>query len=229
MVDKILRIGSYNIRKARGLDQKTRPDRILKVINDMDADVLVLQEADKRLGPRVPAIPRDMIERETDLQLVEVSKNQVSLGWHGNAILVRKGLEPFGFELIDLPGLEPRGAVRVDFQGGIGFSVIATHLGLLRRSRKAQLQTINASVLNCPKAIIAGDMNEWSSSGGFEPLQERFKVYSPGHSFHARRPIAALDRFALSRKTTMCDAGVIQTPLAERASDHLPIWCDVAV
>ena len=228
MINKSYRIGSYNIRKARGLDQKTRPDRILQVINDMHADVLVLQEADKRLGPRLPAIPRDMISRETDFELVDVSKNQISLGWHGNAVLVRRGLNVSTIERIDLPGFEPRGAVRVDIEGVTQFSIIATHLGLLRYSRLTQLSAIRDAVQGCRNAIIAGDMNEWSMQSGFEPLEGAFDVYAPGRSFHASRPIAALDRFALSKQAQFCDAGVIQNAAALRASDHLPVWCDVA-
>jgi hypothetical protein len=31
-----------------------------------------------------------MIEAEANFPLVEVSRNEISLGWHGNAIFVRK-------------------------------------------------------------------------------------------------------------------------------------------
>ncbi len=229
MGQNTLRIASYNIRKARGLDQKVRPDRILNVVNSIAADVVVLQEADKRLGVREPAVGRDMISHETDFELVEVSQNQISLGWHGNAILLRKGLNVASFERIDLPALEPRGALRIDLDGFADLSIVATHLGLLRRNRNAQLKAIDNATKDCGHLVIAGDMNEWSKHGGFAPLKERFDVLSPGHSFHAKRPIAALDRFALSKQVTLNDAGVVQTALAKRASDHLPIWCDVSV
>jgi endonuclease/exonuclease/phosphatase family metal-dependent hydrolase len=54
-----IRIASYNMRKARGLlDQQRRPERTLQVINSLGAYVVVLQKADKRLGPRRPALPR---------------------------------------------------------------------------------------------------------------------------------------------------------------------------
>jgi endonuclease/exonuclease/phosphatase family metal-dependent hydrolase len=69
-----------------------RPERTVQVINELEADVVVLQEADKRLGQCHPAIPRAMIEEETDFELVEVCANDISLGWHGNAVLVRKRL-----------------------------------------------------------------------------------------------------------------------------------------
>lgn len=224
-----LRIASYNIRKARGLDQRRRPERTLEVINGLGADIVVLQEADKRLGTRPPALPRRMIEAETDFALVELSKNGTSLGWHGNAVLLRKGAEAVGVTRLGLPGTEPRGAVSVDLSVGGGLTVIATHLGLLRRDRRRQLETLSAAASDHRPTVIAGDFNEWSRNRGLEPLKGRFETQSPGLSFHARRPLAALDRFAHSRDVVLRDAGVEQGKTARRASDHLPIWCEIAI
>lgn len=223
-----IRIASYNMRKARGLDQQRRPDRILDIVNTLDADVVLLQEADRRLGQRHPAVPRRMIEAESDYELVETSANGVSLGWHGNAVLVRKGLVPLQIERLDLPGFEPRGAVRLTFDIAGGLTVVATHLGLRRRDRHAQLGVLNRATAQDHNVIIAGDFNEWSSSKGFEALGERFITHSPGRSFHARRPIAALDRFAITEGVDLRDTGVEQGALARVASDHLPIWSDFA-
>lgn len=227
MQEKTIRIGSYNMRKARGLDQKRRPERTLKVINSLRADVVALQEADKRLGARHPAIPREMIEVETDFQLIEVSQNEISLGWHGNAILVRRGIKVIGARRLDLEGLEPRGAVRLDLASGL--SIVAVHLGLRRRDRIAQLDQIRAATSECPRTVIAGDFNEWSANSGMEPLAKRFDIHAPGRTFHARRPVAGLDRFALSQGVQLKDAGVVQDAVARRASDPLPIWADVTV
>lgn len=229
MTEKMLRIASYNIRKARGLDQMRRPERTVQVINALEADVVVLQEADKRLGQRHPAIPRAIIEAETDFELVDVCANDISIGWHGNAVLVRKGLTVCDVARLDLPGLEPRGAVRLSLGVGDGMTLVATHLGLLRRDRRAQLAVLAQATAGDAQVIIAGDFNEWSSDKGFEPLDGRFETYSPGRSFHARRPMAALDRFSLSPGFNLRDAGVEQGPLARVTSDHLPIWFDIAV
>ena len=47
-----MRIVSYNIRKAVGLDRRRDPERILAILREVDADIVVLQEADRRLGRR---------------------------------------------------------------------------------------------------------------------------------------------------------------------------------
>jgi endonuclease/exonuclease/phosphatase family metal-dependent hydrolase len=53
-----------------------------------------------------------MVETETDFDLVEVCANCISIGWHGNAVLVRKGLIVRDIEKLGLPGFEQRGALR---------------------------------------------------------------------------------------------------------------------
>ncbi|WP_306439005.1 endonuclease/exonuclease/phosphatase family protein [Litoreibacter roseus] len=225
----MIRIASYNIRKARGLDQKRQPRRTLEVINRLNADIVVLQEADKRIRPRNPAIPRNLIETDTDFHLVEVSKNGVSLGWHGNAILIRDPAHVTQITCLDLPGLEPRGAIRMDLGIGGGLSIVAAHLGLRRRDRRAQLAALCDATADSRHAVIAGDFNEWSHRKGLEPLAGRFETHVPGRSYHTRRPLAALDRFALSQGLTVKNAGVEQGDLARRASDHLPVWSDIAI
>lgn len=229
MQDSSLRIASYNIRKARGLDNRRMPERTLEVVNRLDADIVVLQEADRRLGPRHPAIPRKMIETETDFKLIDVGGNGISLGWHGNAILVRPYVMPSQIDLLDLPGFEPRGAVRMTFDVGPGLCVVATHLGLMRRDRRAQLAVLRDATQHSGHTVMAGDFNEWSKNKGLEPLADRFDVHAPGRSFHARRPVAALDRFAVSHCLSVCGGGVDDSELARRASDHLPVWADIAL
>ncbi len=227
-----LRLASYNIRKSVGLDYRRDPGRILDIINRLDADVVALQEVDKRLGQRPASIDRAFLEANTDFQVAELAQNTVSLGWHGNAVLVRKGLTIHEVDQLELPGLEPRGAVRVDIgDANKRVSVIGVHLGLLRPYRRAQLAKIRAHLERneISDAVIMGDFNEWSATVGLEPLEDKFDIVSPGKSFHSARPLAGLDRFALSHRLELMDAGVDQSDRTKIASDHLPIWSDIRV
>ena len=221
-----MKVASYNIRKAVGLDRKRDPARILRVLNDIDADVVVLQEVDKRLGARSAALPPDLIRAETDYDIVDHAGSDVSLGWHGNAILVRDASAVSDPERIDLPGLEPRGAVAARVGG---YTILGTHLGLLRASRNQQMQAIRDHLSDrAASSVIAGDFNEWSERKGFEPWLEVFCITRPGLSFHARRPVARLDGFATGAATQILQSGVIQGGEAARASDHLPVWARLA-
>ncbi len=221
-----MRIASYNIRKCLGLDRRRDPGRTLSVINGLDADIVVLQEADKRLGARPAALPHDMLEHETDFVPVHFARNDVSLGWHGNAILLRRGLVPTAIDHLDLPGTEPRGAVAVEI-GDV--RIVGVHLGLLRSDRRRQLARIADKFHDDRPTVILGDFNEWRARTGLEALDGRFHVHTPGRSFHAARPVAALDRIALSDGLELRDAGVEQARPARSASDHLPVWADIDV
>ena len=220
-----LRLASYNIRKAVGLDWRRDPARVLSVVNEISADIVVLQEADMRLGPRPASIPRYLVARETDYEIADVAQNAVSLGWHGNAILVRRGLQVTGTQQLELPGLEPRGAVMAEVAG---VTVVGTHLGLMRRWRLLQMHRIREHLEGrAETAIIAGDFNEWSDQRGYEPLTADFNMVFPGPSFHAARPVAALDGFACGAKIKVHRHGIEHGAAARIASDHLPIWADV--
>jgi len=221
-----LRLASYNVRKCVGLDRRRKPERVIDVINSIDADVIALQEADRRLGNRPAALPARLIETETDFSPVDLGSGPVSLGWHGNAVLVRKGIDIGQIRRIALPGTEPRGAVSVEIDDSLLF--VAVHLGLLRRDRTRQLEVLTAALAGqTDSAVIAGDFNEWSNRRGLEPLDGQFTVCAPGASFHAARPVAPLDRLALGSRVKLSDAGVINTRTARIASDHLPVWADI--
>ena len=228
---KPLKFASWNIQKCVGLDFRRDPERTARVIASLDADVVALQEVDKRFGDRPAALSSHVIERLTDLRPVEIARNEVSIGWHGNAILVRPAVEVRRVVHIDLPGLNPRGAVMAELTArDHGWRVVACHLGLTRRVRHIQLAAILKEVEDQPAmpTVILGDMNEWSKARGLEALHG-FEVIMPGNSFHARRPVAALDRIAIGPDVEAKASGVLRTTLTRIASDHLPIWADLKI
>ena len=45
-----LRIASYNVHKAVGVDYRRSPERIARVIASLKADIVALQEVDRRLA-----------------------------------------------------------------------------------------------------------------------------------------------------------------------------------
>ena len=55
-------LASYNMRKAIGLDRRRDPRRVLDVLHEIDADIIALQEADKRFGGRASAVPHELID-----------------------------------------------------------------------------------------------------------------------------------------------------------------------
>lgn len=224
-----IRLASYNIQKCVGVDLRRRPDRILKVLDALQAQIVVLQEADKRLPPRPAALPHFALE-EAGWKIADLG-GAGSLGWHGNAVIWRSdsvALMQTGH--ISLPGLEPRGAVRAEFDTSLGpLRVIGTHLGLLAAYRRQQILHLNAETSKlAPMATIwAGDFNEWSRLPVLERLAPMMRFLSAKPSYPAPRPIGALDRIAVSDGLRVGANGVFSERPAHIASDHLPIWADI--
>lgn len=230
MTDLSVRLLSYNIRKARGADFRRAPARVLEVINRSEADIVLLQEADLRLGDRPTALPREMIAQETDLLVAPLAGMPESLGWHGNALLLRREFYVSRSRKLHLPGLEPRGAIMSEVGTPAGLlTVIGVHLALLRPWRRRQITAIMGQLSDWQKrkSVIAGDFNEWSIRRGLEGLEATHHVYRPGNTFPARRPIAALDRIAVGTELSLGKHGVLGDALARTSSDHLPIWADI--
>jgi endonuclease/exonuclease/phosphatase family metal-dependent hydrolase len=223
---------SYNIRKAVGGDLRRRPDRILDVLAEIGADIVVLQEADRRLGAREAALPPDLL-RFHGWHPVPLGMRPASIGWHGNAILAGPRVVVTGQSRIEIPALEPRGAVLAEFEiEGAPVRVVGMHLdlsGLMRRRQaRAILDSIRAR--GPMPTLLMGDMNEWRAAAGcIADFAAGHHLVPTGHSFPASGPLAALDRIFLSDDLSVVDAGVHRSPLAARASDHLPTWVKLAL
>ncbi|MFE3837174.1 endonuclease/exonuclease/phosphatase family protein [Pseudogemmobacter sonorensis] len=227
-----LRIATYNIRKAMGTDRRRDPARILQVIAGLGADVVLLQEADFRLPPRPPAIDPSEIERRTGLVPVAFGHGRASLGWHGNALLIRPGMRLIRAGHHDLPGLEPRGFVEAELErAGQRLRVMGVHLGLLRSSRRNQLTALNGLLgpqdrLSVP-TLIAGDFNERSLEVGLGRLARRFRILDGGATYHSRFPLFALDRIAMTEEFHPERIEAFRSPEARLASDHLPLVAEL--
>jgi len=227
-----LTFASYNIRKAVGLDRRRDPDRILTVLNEIGADVVALQEADRRFGRRESVLPLAAIEAHTPYHAVPLAMKPGSLGWHGNALLVRRDIEVAEVAAVPLPTLEPRGALRADLLvDGHRLRVIGMHLDLSGLRRRHQVRSILAHVADCDHAsptVMMGDFNEWARHGGcFHEFHQDWQLLAPGRSFPSRRPVAQLDRIVASGDWRVLETGVHHSALAARGSDHLPVWAQL--
>jgi endonuclease/exonuclease/phosphatase family metal-dependent hydrolase len=225
----MIRVASYNMRKAIGIDRRRRPERTLEVLNELDAHVIALQEADRRFGSRLSALPAHMIDEHSDYKPVPFAARAGSLGWHGNAILVKKSVEIVGCELLHLPSLEPRGAVLAEVKvEGVPIRIVGMHLDLsgLWRRRQAHAILAHLSLRNAnPRTVLMGDLNEWSASSGcLLDFGHHLRFAECGRSFHSRRPIAQLDRIMVSDGLEVVEAGAHFSATARKASDHLPVW-----
>lgn len=224
----LVRVASYNIHKGIGNDGTYDPARTIAVIAEIDADIIALQEADRRLGDRKGRLNLAMLERETGLTLVPLAARPMSHGWHGNALLCRRGTV-IRAERLHLPHAEPRGAVLAEFDiGGRPLRVVAAHLGLLSRTRRLQMERLRSHLeMREPMpTLLCGDFNEWRPGRANSPLERLsplFQTAAAVPSYPSRRPVFPLDRIFGWPDGLIADFGVHDSPLARRASDHLPV------
>lgn len=224
-------VASYNVHKCVGMDGQFDPGRVTAVIAELGAELVALQEVDRRFGRRTALLDPRTLGRETGLVPLPVSDLPDGLGWHGNALLVRPGTR-WRLQRLDLPGAEPRGAVvaELELSGERGaLRVVAAHFGLLRRCRTRQVAAVLAAVArgrDMP-TLLLGDLNEWrldrqrSALRGLEPLFGGVVGGPP--SFPSRRPFLALDRILGCPRAKVTEVEAHDSPLARLASDHLPL------
>lgn len=225
----MIKVASYNMRKSIGTDRRRRPERTLQVLSEIDADIVALQEADRRFGTREAVLTAHLLAEHGHWKPIPINMRARSMGWHGNALLVRRDVQILDCEAIHLPALEPRGAVMADVRvRGEVLRIVGMHLDLSglwrRRQAHAILAHLDSSAERHP-TVLMGDLNEWSAqSGCLRDFAQHFDFADTGKSFHARRPVARLDRIMASRDLRVDAAGVHESLNARTASDHLPIW-----
>ena len=111
-----LRIATYNVHKCRGLDHRVRPDRVARVLAELDADIVALQE--------VVSIESDAAEDNHARFLAEKfhyqwqfgENRRLGAGKYGNVVLSRFPIEFTKNYDLTWRGCERRGCLRADIR-----------------------------------------------------------------------------------------------------------------
>lgn len=221
-------IGTWNIHGAVGWDRRRDPRRVAAVLQEMNADLIGLQEVDTRHRLDGTACPLEAIAEEAGYHAVAGPTVYGHLGHYGNAVLSRR--PPHEVRYIDLSvrGREPRGALDVDVElsDGSECRVVVTHLGLRVKERHDQIQRLLRALddgRDLP-LLLLGDMNEWRRTSRVLDVLDAHLGASPKvKTFPSLRPVVALDRIWARPHVGLRDVRIHATPLARRASDHLPV------
>lgn len=218
-----LRIGTYNVHKCRGLDWRVRLERIAKVICELNADLLAVQE-----------IFRSQAESLTDqvkMQHVFGTVRQLDGRDYGNAVFSRFPVA--GSEQFDLTveGCEPRACLRVS-AATPEMQFFAVHLGTSffeRRKQAARLVEILQRPSWKSSRIVAGDFNEWTHGLATKMLSSCLRSADAAEHPNRRRtypgvlPFLHLDHIYYDREFHLTELHVHRSPAALVASDHLPL------
>jgi len=236
-----LRVLSYNIHRAIGVDRRFRPDRIARVIAHHDPDVALLQEVDEG-APRSRELDlaRELAE-ELGYPHVAVGHN-VSLrkGRYGNATLSRFPIVRERNIDLSIRTRKRRGCQHTRIELGAGLGVLDAfnlHLGLSAQERRRQMGVLLRSkemrrVAERTPCLIGGDFNDWRSllrrpmiGAGFASATERGR--SPAlRTYPSFSPQGGLDRIYYRGGLRLLAARRCRLNLSRVASDHLPILAD---
>jgi len=225
----VLRVVSYNV---HGL----RDDRaaLIKVVRELDPDVLIVQEAPRRFRWRTRNA-----HLAHDLGLVYVAGGAPSLG---NVILTSLRVTPvqtWALRYPLTPGRHMRGAVFARCTvGGAPFVVVGSHLSLDGEERASQARLLAKALAEVDVPVILGvDVNEPPGGAAWEVLGAALGDGSRGvrpagswATFPAVAPRQRIDAVLVSPRVAVTGYRVAaDLDGVGRASDHLPVVAELAL
>jgi endonuclease/exonuclease/phosphatase family metal-dependent hydrolase len=232
-----IRVASYNIHKCRGLDRRTDPERIAKIIAELDADVVALQEI---LDVRDGRPEFDQARRITaDLSAYRhcFGENRVLYGGrYGNMTLSRFPVQVCRNYDLTWRHRERRGCLRTDLllPGNALLHLFNVHLGTSFVERRQQARMLMSDEMLSKKQwagprIVVGDFNEWTRGLASRLMGEIFEAAKPttflrqGRTYPGVFPVLHLDHFYYEKHLLLRSFRVHRTRRSLAASDHLPL------
>ncbi len=234
---RTVRVCTYNIHRGRGLDGRTRLERIAGVLAGIDADIIALQEV---IGAS-PLKAGQAAELGAALGMgwVMAPTRHLRTALFGNVVLTRFPVRHHVQYDLTWKTCEHRGVQRVDValeDDTLHFYNV--HLGtslLERRNQAARLATlVHDRRVTGPK-IILGDFNEWARGIAKDVLAERLQSIDLNKHLSRRRtypgffPILHLDHIYYKGKVEVLKVTLPKDRMAKMASDHLPLVADLRI
>lgn len=241
-----LKLLTYNIHRAIGVDRKFRPERVVEVLDHHDADVVLLQEVDEGVPRSRELHLAKEIASAAGYPHVAYGRN-VSLrkGHYGNATLSRYPITRERNIDLTIDWRKRRGCQHTTLHiptpsGEVPLEVFNLHLGLSARERLRQAQLLLESdelsqLTEESPCIVAGDFNDWRSllvpvltgSVGFNCVRDPLEPGRCLPTYPSFLPQGALDRIYLRGGLRFKAMHTSRLRVARMASDHLPLVAEL--
>lgn len=242
-----LRVMTYNIHRAIGLDRRFRIDRIAEIIAHHDPDIALLQELDDG-APRSRRLhtPNELAKL-LDYPHHAYSFNvTLRTGRWGNATLSRFPIVRERNIDLTIETMKRRGCQHTTMEAQRGSSkvhrieVFNAHLGLSAQERARQVGELARSkeyrdIDYEQPCIIGGDFNDWRSllHPVFTGVMRFRSVTHNGDEYPSRlktfpsfSPRAGLDRIYHRGGLRLLEVRTCKLNASMVASDHLPVIAD---
>jgi len=234
---RTVRIVTYNIHRGRGLDGRTRIERIAAVLASIDADIIALQEV---IGAS-PLRPGHAAELGAALGMgwVMAPTRHLRTALFGNVVLSRFPVRHHQQHDLTWKTCEPRNAQRVDVDlDEFTLHLYNVHMGtslMERRYQAARLATLVHDRRVPSPTIILGDFNEWARGLATDILGQRLQSVDLSQHLSRRRtypgffPILHLDHIYFKGQVEVLKVSLPKDRMAKMASDHLPLVADLRI
>ena len=218
-----LKLMSYNVRNAKGMDGIHNIQRIANVIINEAPDVVAVQELDSMTTRSGQKYVLGELSERTQMYATYAPAISFQGGKYGIGILSKE--TPLAIRTYPLPGREEARMLLVaEFKN---YFFACTHLSLTEEDRLASLDIIKNSVGKSEKPyFLAGDLNDKPDSKFIQALQQDFQVLThiKKPTFPAPEPTETIDYIAAwkhgSNDFANLSAQVLEEPVA---SDHRPL------
>lgn len=224
-----LKILSYNVRNCKGLDDAINYERVAKVINRINADVVALQELDSATSRSGRVVVLSELARLTGMFPSYRASISYQGGKYGIGILTKA--KPIGNRAVSLPGEEE--ARSVMFVEIDKFVIGCSHFSLTEADRLKSVELVNQLASGYSKPVfLAGDLNAEPTSPEIAKFAQTWKILNNTAvpTIPADQPTKCID-FILAQKSTNFQFKVLKSVVEAEpvASDHLPVWVQVLV
>ena len=227
--DNSIRLMSYNIRNARGLDEVTDYDRIANVIINAAPDVIGIQELDSVTARSNGTDVLDVLARKTLKHSTYAGSIDYQGGKYGIGVLSKT--KPLSVKRVPLPGREEaRMLLIVEFED---YYFGNTHFSLNAEDRLLSVDIIKEEAEKLDKPFfLVGDINATPESDVLSSFNQQFtSLVSPEQfTIPAENPTKCIDYIFGYDKfegwSLLTSKGVIAEAVA---SDHRPLFADIRI
>lgn len=224
------------------MDGRIRPERIVEVLREIDADIIALQEVVCREGRRRIDHQARYVAEELGLHAELGENRRYRGGAYGNLLLSRLPIHHARNHDLSVSGRERRGCLRTDIRlnDSSVLHLFNVHLGTALFERRIQAREIfRRQIFTDPQLagcrIILGDFNEWTRdlpseflNRHFESANSRMQVPRT-RTFPGVLPLLALDYIYFDHGLQLDDVMVHRSRMALMASDHLPLVAEFSL
>ncbi|MFK8012377.1 MAG: endonuclease/exonuclease/phosphatase family protein [Marinicellaceae bacterium] len=239
-----IKIATYNIHRAIGLDRRFRPERIISILKEINAEVILLQEVDDGVPRSRELNLAKEIAEACDYPYFELGHNvTLRKGHYGNATLSKFPIVNQRNIDLTIGNKKSRGCQYTQLEINSTskkphLNVFNLHLGLSAKERQKQAGLLFRSreyrqIENNTPSIVAGDFNDWRSllralfieGMGFKCATDKTRLLREVamKTFPSFAPRGGLDRIYYKGDLELIHVSRYKKKLAKIASDHLPI------